>query len=83
MLDEITSSLDSVSRQDVEKLITAINQDYGTTIAWITHDLQQALTIGDYTWVMMDGEVVETGESNFLIEPQSERVKQFVEGEVK
>ncbi|RYG73147.1 phosphate ABC transporter ATP-binding protein [Lentibacillus lipolyticus] len=82
LLDEITSSLDSVSRQDIENLITSINRDYGTTIAWITHNLQQALTIGDYTWVMMDGEVMETGESSLLKEPQNERVKQFVEGEI-
>ncbi|WP_010529581.1 phosphate ABC transporter ATP-binding protein [Lentibacillus jeotgali] len=83
LLDEITSSLDSVSRQDIEKLIEKINDQYGTTILWITHNLQQALSIGHYTWVMMDGELVETGESNFLRNPQNDRVKQFVRGEVE
>ncbi|MCM3397415.1 phosphate ABC transporter ATP-binding protein [Oceanobacillus profundus] len=80
LLDEITSSLDRVSQQDIEELIVKINQKYRTTIIWITHNLQQALSVGDYTWVMMNGEVVETGETSLLDNPQDERVKQFVEG---
>ncbi|SEQ65697.1 phosphate ABC transporter ATP-binding protein, PhoT family [Virgibacillus subterraneus] len=83
LLDEITSSLDSVSRQDIEELITKINHTYDTTIFWITHNLQQAMTIGDYTWAMMDGEIIETGESNFLKDPKEERMKDFVRGEVE
>ncbi|MBP1970463.1 putative ABC transport system ATP-binding protein [Virgibacillus natechei] len=83
LLDEITSSLDRVSQQDIESLIRKINQKYGTTIIWITHNLQQALTIGEYTWVMMDGEVVETGKSELLNAPQNERVEHFVRGQVE
>lgn len=62
LLDEITSSLDTVSQQEVESLIKRINEEYKTTIVWITHNLRQALNIGDYSWVMMDGEVIETEE---------------------
>ncbi|MFC3209722.1 ABC transporter ATP-binding protein [Planomicrobium okeanokoites] len=80
LLDEITSSLDRTSLKEVEELITLINQKYGTTIIWITHNLQQALDIGDFTWVMMDGEVVETGESDLLRAPSNDRVKSFVQG---
>lgn len=65
LLDEITSSLDTVSQQEVESLIKRINEEYKTTIVWITHNLRQALNIGDYSWVMMDGEVIETGRANF------------------
>ncbi|ALX49084.1 phosphate ABC transporter ATP-binding protein [Lentibacillus amyloliquefaciens] len=83
LLDEITSSLDSVSRQDIEELIRRINRDYGTTILWITHSLQQAMEIGDDTWVMMDGELAESGKSSFLKKPQNEQVKQFVRGEIE
>ncbi|WP_138417698.1 phosphate ABC transporter ATP-binding protein [Aquibacillus sediminis] len=81
LLDEITSSLDRVSQQDIEHLIQKINKKYGTTMVWITHNLEQALTIGNYTWVMMEGEVVETGESSLLKDPKDKRVKQFVKGE--
>lgn len=83
LLDEITSSLDRTSLKEIEELIVKINRKYGTAIIWITHNLQQALDIGDFTWVMMDGEVVETGESELLKDPINERVQIFVKGEVK
>lgn len=81
LLDEITSSLDQASLKEIEELIAKINRKYGTTIIWITHNLQQALEIGDYTWVMMEGEVIETGESGLLKNPANEKVKRFVKGE--
>lgn len=81
LLDEITSSLDRTSLKEIEELIVKINQKYGTTIIWITHNLQQALEIGNFTWVMMDGEVVETGESNLLNDPANDKVRRFVRGE--
>ncbi|UJL47199.1 phosphate ABC transporter ATP-binding protein [Virgibacillus sp. NKC19-16] len=83
LLDEITSSLDRVSQQDIEALIQQINQKYGTTIIWITHNLQQARTIGEFTWVMMEGKVIETGESGFLDNPKNTQVKRFVKGELE
>jgi putative ABC transport system ATP-binding protein len=81
LLDEITSSLDRTSLREVEELIVKINRKYGTTIIWITHNLQQAMDIGDYTWVMMAGEVIETGESELLVHPANDKVKRFVRGE--
>lgn len=83
LLDEITSSLDRTSLREIEELIVKINRKYHTTIIWITHNLQQALEIGDYTWVMMDGEVVETGESELLKDPVNDKVKRFVKGEAE
>lgn len=81
LLDEITSSLDRTSLKEIEELIVKINRKYGTTIIWITHNLQQAMEIGDYTWVMMAGEVIETGESELLVNPANDKVKRFVRGE--
>lgn len=83
LLDEITSALDRSSQQEIEELILKINQKHGTTMIWITHNLEQALTIGDYTWVMMEGEVIETGESELLRSPVNEKVKRFVKGEAE
>src|SRR5699024_1468406 len=80
LLDEITSSLDRVSEQDIEKLIVKLNKNYKTTIIWITHSLEQALRVGDYAWVMMDGRIMETGEVDLLRSPKSDKVKGFVEG---
>ncbi|KKK38739.1 amino acid ABC transporter ATP-binding protein [Mesobacillus campisalis] len=81
LLDEITSSLDRTSTKEIEELIVKINTKYGTTIIWITHNLQQALKVADYTWVMMEGEVIETGESDLLKDPVNEKVRKFVKGE--
>ena len=83
LLDEITSSLDRISQHEIEELIQKINQKYGTTIIWITHNLNQALSIGDYSWVMMAGEVIETGKSEFLNNPKDERVKRFIKGDLE
>nr|WP_246277244.1 phosphate ABC transporter ATP-binding protein [Neobacillus endophyticus] len=82
LLDEITSSLDRVSQQEIEELIIKINREYSTTIIWITHNLEQAISIGDFSWVMMGGEVIEAGESHILQHPQDERVQRFVRGEL-
>lgn len=83
LMDEITSALDRGSRREIESLITRINEKYGTTIIWITHNLEQATSIGDYTWVLIAGELVETGESGVLEDPADERVRQFIRGELK
>lgn len=83
LLDEITSSLDRTSQQEVEELIVKINGKYGTAILWVTHNLEQAMRIGDCTWVMMNGEVAETGESSLLAAPATAPVRQFVKGDVQ
>jgi len=80
LLDEITSSLDRTSLKEIEELIVKINRKYGTTIIWITHNLQQALEIGNFTWVMMEGEVIETGESKLLESPATDKARLFVKG---
>ncbi|MGE7920386.1 phosphate ABC transporter ATP-binding protein [Viridibacillus sp. NPDC093762] len=83
LLDEITSALDRASLKEIEELIVKINEKYNVTMIWITHNLEQALKIGHYTWVLMKGEVIETGESKLLEDPQSELVKRFVQGVIK
>lgn len=81
LLDEITASLDRTSTQETEELIVKINEKYQTTMIWITHNLHQALNVGDFTWVMMAGELVEAGNSDLLKSPKNEKVKRFVKGE--
>ncbi|WP_203249020.1 ABC transporter ATP-binding protein [Sporosarcina beigongshangi] len=83
LLDEITSALDRTSLREIEELIVKINREFGVTIIWITHNLEQALSIGDYTWVLREGQIVEAGDSNLLQSSTNDFVKRFVQGDVE
>lgn len=80
LLDEITSALDRAACREIEGLIQSINEKYGTTMLWITHNLEQAMTIGHNTWVMMDGQLIEAGPSSLLNDSSNDVVRRFVEG---
>lgn len=81
LLDEITSALDRIAKEEIEELIVEINKRFTVTIFWITHNLEQAKTIGDDTWVVMDGKLIEAGPSSLLVNSQNKLVEQFVKGE--
>lgn len=68
LLDEITSALDPNSTSEVEELIHILNQKYSITVIWITHNIEQAKRIGDFTWVLKDGQLIESGESSSVLE---------------
>jgi putative ABC transport system ATP-binding protein len=80
LLDEVTSALDSLAAHEVEELILRINREYHTTILWVTHDLTQAERVGDQTWLIMDGSLIEAAPTNsFFTKPKEVRTKQFLE----
>ncbi|WAA12476.1 ABC transporter ATP-binding protein [Fervidibacillus halotolerans] len=83
LLDEITSSLDPVSQQEIEHLILSINEKYKTTILWITHQMDQAIRVGDFTWMLMDGKLAESGKISELQMSDNVRIQQFIKGETK
>ena len=80
LLDEVTSALDPLSAHEIEELILRINRDQDTTILWVTHDLSQAERVGDQTWLVMDGRIVEAAPTKlFFSEPKEEQTKQFLD----
>lgn len=81
LLDEITSSLDQISANEIEMLIGRLNKDKAITVIWITHDLDQAKRVSDYVWIVDAGQLSESGPITILDNPTSEAGKQFV-GEV-
>ncbi|MFP7494636.1 phosphate ABC transporter ATP-binding protein [Terribacillus saccharophilus] len=83
LLDEITSSLDRVSKQDIEILMKKVNREHGKTIIWITHNLEQAKTVADEVWVVMKGTLAEAGPIDILDQPKTDAVKRFVMEEEK
>ncbi|MEK5176038.1 phosphate ABC transporter ATP-binding protein [Heyndrickxia sp. FSL W8-0496] len=80
LLDEVTSALDSISSHEVEELIKKLNYEHGTTILWVTHDLDQAKRVGDQTWLVLDGKLIEAGPtSEFFEAPKERQTQQFLE----
>lgn len=81
LLDEITSALDPFAVQEIEQLIQSMKAR-GMTIIWITHNLEQAMRIGDYMWLLRAGEVVESGPIHLLETSENPLVRQFMRGEL-
>lgn len=80
LLDEVTSALDSISAREIEELILRINRERQTTILWVTHDLSQAERVGDETWLVMDGNLIEAAPTKqFFTEPKEARTKEFLD----
>ena len=79
-LDEVTSALDSISAQEVEELIVRINKERNVTILWVTHNLAQAERVGDQTWLIMDGKLIEGADTKlFFTQPESDMTKEFLD----
>ena len=64
LLDEPTSALDPISTAKVEELVHELKEDY--TIAIVTHNMQQAARVSDYTAYMYLGEMIEFGDTEQL-----------------
>lgn len=80
LLDEVTSSLDSISAHEIEELILRINRERNTTILWVTHDLSQAERVADQTWLLIDGSLIEAAPTQqFFNEPTHKLTKEFLE----
>ncbi len=79
LLDEPTSALDPISTAKVEELVTELKNDY--TVVIVTHNMQQAARVSDYTAYMYLGEVVEFGSTNQLfLKPKRQETEDYITG---
>ena len=79
LLDEPTSALDPISTGAIEDLITDLKNDY--TIAIVTHNMQQAARISDYTAYMYLGDMVEMGETDQIFtNPAQKATEDYITG---
>lgn len=79
LLDEVTAALDRGSSGTVENWMRQLNSDDKITIVWVTHDLGQARRMGDVTWFMEDGRLVEWGATRDVFsQPKTARMQQYV-----
>ncbi|MHA6260076.1 quaternary amine ABC transporter ATP-binding protein [Sporosarcina sp. CAU 1771] len=80
LMDEAFSALDPLIRKDMQDELLQLHSDMGKTIIFITHDLDEALRIGDRIALMKDGEIVQIGTpEEILMNPSNEYVERFVE----
>jgi phosphate transport system ATP-binding protein len=79
LLDEPTSALDPISTMRIEELIDELKNEF--TIAIVTHNMQQAARISDFTAYMYLGEMVEFGITDqIFIKPQKKQTEDYITG---
>jgi glycine betaine/proline transport system ATP-binding protein len=80
LFDEPFSALDPLIRRDMQNEVIRLQEDLDTTMVFITHDLQEALKLGDRILIMRDGEVVQIGRPDEVIgAPADDYVRDFVQ----
>jgi phosphate transport system ATP-binding protein len=79
LLDEPTSALDPISTARIEELIDELKEEF--TIVIVTHNMQQAARISDYTAYMYLGEMVEFGVTDELfVKPKKKETEDYITG---
>ncbi|WP_066395869.1 betaine/proline/choline family ABC transporter ATP-binding protein [Cytobacillus eiseniae] len=80
LMDEAFSALDPLIRKDMQDELVELQSTMEKTIVFITHDLDEALRIGDKIALMKDGEIVQIGTpEEILMNPSNQYVERFVE----
>ena len=79
LMDEPTSALDPISTNKIEELATELKNDY--TIVIVTHNMQQAARVSDYTAFFLLGEMVEFDKTSVIFQnPKVKRVEDYITG---
>jgi glycine betaine/proline transport system ATP-binding protein len=80
LMDEPFSALDPLIRVQMQRELQKIQSELGRTILFITHDLDEAMQIGDRVAIMEEGAIVQIGTpEEILVNPRTEYVARFVE----
>ncbi|WP_017729519.1 quaternary amine ABC transporter ATP-binding protein [Halalkalibacterium ligniniphilum] len=80
LMDEAFSALDPLIRKDMQDELLDLQQSMQKTIVFITHDLDEALRIGDRIMIMKDGAIVQVGTpEEILTKPKDHYVEKFIE----
>jgi glycine betaine/proline transport system ATP-binding protein len=80
LMDEAFSALDPLIRREMQEQLLELQAKLGKTIVFITHDLNEAMFLGDRIAVMRDGRIVQIGTpEDILTDPANDYVAQFVQ----
>ncbi|WP_020558755.1 quaternary amine ABC transporter ATP-binding protein [Thiofilum flexile] len=79
LMDEAFSALDPLIRTDMQDMLLSLQQELNKTIIFITHDLDEALRIGDSIAILRDGALIQQGNAqDILLNPVDAYVRRFV-----
>ncbi|HJC36088.1 MAG TPA: phosphate ABC transporter ATP-binding protein [Candidatus Merdibacter merdavium] len=79
LMDEPTSALDPISTNKIEELAIELKKDY--TIVIVTHNMQQAARVSDYTAFFLLGEMVEFDKTSVIFQnPKDKRTEDYITG---
>jgi phosphate transport system ATP-binding protein len=80
LMDEPCSALDPIATAKIEELIVSLKRDY--TVVIVTHNMQQAARVSDFTAFLYLGQLVEYGDTKSVFEnPQNELTEKYITGE--
>ena len=79
LFDEPFSALDPLIRRDMQDEVVRLQQELHKTVVFITHDLAEALKVGDRIAIMRDGRFVQVGTPEEVVSaPADDYVRDFV-----
>ena len=79
LMDEPCSALDPIATAKIEELIVSLKHDY--TVIIVTHNMQQAARVSDFTAFLYLGELVEYGDTDIVFEnPKNELTEKYITG---
>jgi phosphate transport system ATP-binding protein len=79
LLDEPTSALDPISTMRIEELLNELKEDF--TIVIVTHNMQQAARVSDFTAYMYLGELIEFGITDeIFVKPKMKATEDYITG---
>ncbi|MDT0304284.1 quaternary amine ABC transporter ATP-binding protein [Streptomonospora wellingtoniae] len=80
LMDEAFSALDPLIRRDMQTQLLELQASLGKTIVFITHDLNEAMRLGDRICVLRDGRVAQIGKAEEILnDPANDYVANFIE----
>ena len=79
LMDEAFSALDPLIRTDMQDILLDLQEELHKTIVFITHDLDEALRIGDRISILRDGEIVQQGDpQDIIMRPADDYISDFI-----
>lgn len=79
LMDEAFSALDPLIRMDMQTVLLDLQKELHKTIVFITHDVDEALRLGDRIAILRDGEIIQEGSGqDIVLEPADEYIQNFV-----